>query len=91
MDAEKYTRNVQLHCPTCGGDMFEYEDGGNVEVLKCAACEREIAKDDLLRENSENFSEHLEEMAQEVVKDAAEELRATLKKAFRGNKYIKFK
>jgi uncharacterized Zn finger protein (UPF0148 family) len=93
MKSEKYNRSVSLHCPTCGGGMFEYDQGVDetIELVKCASCGRETTKDELIRENSENISEHAKEIGNEFVKDAADELRKSLKKAFRGSKYIKIK
>lgn len=93
MNREKYNRSVSLHCPTCAGSMFEYDQGVDetIELVKCASCGREITKDDLIRENSEKISEHVNEIGKKFAKDAANEFRASLKKAFRGNKHIKLK
>ncbi len=91
MDANKYNRDIVLRCPTCGCDQFQHEQGPNeaIQVVACASCGRKITKDDLLRENSENISEHARELGEEVVKDAAKELKESLKRAFRGNKNIR--
>jgi len=93
MDPDKYTRQVTLVCPTCGGDLFE--TGDDVEestaIVKCAPCDREFTKDELIRENSENIDEHISEMGRQVTEDAAEELKKSLKRAFRGNKNITIK
>ena len=93
MDDEMYNRSVSLLCPTCGNDQFEFDQGvdDSVEIVKCASCGREINKDNLIRENSENINAHVEEVGQQIVKDAANELRSTLKKAFQGSKNIKFR
>lgn len=73
--------------------MFEFEQGVDqtIELAKCAKCGREISKDELIRENSENISETVTEIGRDVAKDMADELRKTLKNAFRGNKFIKIK
>jgi NMD protein affecting ribosome stability and mRNA decay len=92
MDTEKYNRSVSLLCPTCGSDQFEFEGGDEVvESARCTGCGREFKKNELIEENSENISEHVKEMGQEFTHDTAKEMRKTLKKAFRGNKHIKFK
>lgn len=93
MDVAKYSRSVSLLCPTCGGTQFETEKGadGVVELTKCAVCKRVITKDDLIQENSENISEHVKEMGKQITEDLAKELKATLAKAFRGNKNIRIK
>jgi hypothetical protein len=93
MYAEKYNRNVTLLCPTCGGTQFEYENGvgETIELAKCASCGREITKDELISENSENISEHAKEMGKEIVQDMAKELKESLKAAFGGSKFIQVK
>ena len=93
MDPDKYSRQAGLVCPTCGGNQFETKD--NVEetmaIIKCISCDREFTKDDLIRENGENINEHISEIGRQATKDAAEELKKSLKEAFRGNKNITIK
>lgn len=93
MDSEKYNRNVSLLCPTCGCSNFSYSEGSEetIQVMTCASCERELTKDELVQENSENIEENLSEMKKEIIKDVAAELRKSLKKAFSGNKNIRLK
>lgn len=93
MDPEKYNRSVSLLCPTCGCTQFSYDEGVDeaIQVMTCASCEREFNRDELIRENSENIDEHLSEIKKEVTKDLTAELRMSLKKAFSGNKNIRFK
>lgn len=62
-----------------------------VVMTKCVSCGRESSKDDLIRESSENISEHVREIGDEISKDLANELRKTLKNAVRGSKFIKIK
>jgi hypothetical protein len=59
--------------------------------MKCARCQREFTRDELIEANSENVSEHVKEMKDEIVKDVAKELKDTLKKAFSGSKSIKIR
>lgn len=93
MNTERYDRRVSLLCSTCGNDQFEFDQGvdDSLEIAKCASCGREIDKDNLIRENSENINAHVEEIGQQIVKDVANDLRSRLKKAFQGNKNIKFR
>ncbi len=93
MDPDKYNRQVGLVCPTCGCDQFETRDDieESMTIVKCISCEREFTKDELIRENSENIDEHISEIGRQTTKDAAEELKKSLKRAFRGNKNIKIK
>ena len=93
MNSEKYTRSVRLLCPTCGSSDFAFEEGVDetIQVMTCASCEREFNKDELIQENGENIEAHLSELKEEVTKDLAAELRKSFKKAFSGNKNIRFK
>ena len=93
MDTDKFNRQVNMLCPTCGCDQFEFEGGAGeaLEMAKCASCGREMTKDELINENSENISEDAKELGEEAVKEVADEFRKSLKKAFRGSKNIKIK
>lgn len=93
MKDEKYQRSIGLQCPTCGCTDYEYEQGVDetIELAKCASCDREITRDELIHENSENIQEHVSEIGKHVTEDLAKELKASLKKAFRGSKNIRIK
>lgn len=93
MDAEKHTRSVTLLCSTCGNSSFETQGGPEeaVQTTKCASCGREATKEDLIRENSENISDHAKEMGAEITKDFADEMRKKIENALRGSKFIKIK
>ena len=93
MRNEKYQRNVSMLCPTCGCSTYEYEQAVDetIEIVKCASCGRELTKDELMNENSENINEHISEMTKEIKADIAKEFKASLKKAFRGNKNFRIK
>lgn len=90
MSFDKRSRTITLQCPTCGGSAFKSETNENPEV-KCIGCERVIRRDELIQENSETIQEHLDKMKRDIVKDAADQMRKTLKNAFKGNKNIKLK
>jgi len=93
MKDEKYSRKVNLLCPTCGCSHFLYRQGVDdaIEIAKCVSCGREITKDELIKENSENINEHFKEIGDQIVKDTAKELKESLKKAFKGSKNIRIK
>ena len=93
MKNENYDRTIALLCPTCGGTEYEYEQGVDetIEFLKCASCGRELTKDELISENSENFQEHVSEIANRVTDEFAKDLKASMKRAFRGNSNIRIK
>lgn len=93
MKDEKYQRSIGLQCPTCGCTDYEYEQGSDetIELAKCASCGRELTKDELIRENSENINEHSAEISKQITEDFAKELKGSLKKAFKGSKNIRIK
>jgi uncharacterized Zn finger protein (UPF0148 family) len=93
MNADKYNRNIVLLCPTCGCSDFSNDEGVDqtIQVMTCASCGRELNRDELIRENSENIEEHFSEIKKEVIKDVADEFRKSLKKAFSGSKNIRLK
>ena len=93
MDDDKYSRNIELICPTCGGSQFEHgddleDDRANV---RCVGCDRVLTKEELIQENAENIDEHAKEIGKEAVDDLAKKMKKDLKKAFKGNKNLKFK
>ena len=90
MDPDKYSRQVGLVCPTCGSDRFKTKDDTEetMAIIKCISCDREFTKDELIRENGENINEHISEIGRQATKDAAEELKKSLREAFRGNRDI---
>lgn len=91
MDDGKYDRQVKLLCPTCGSDQFSFDDEDEDGPVKCANCGREMSRDDLIRENTENIEAHVAEIGEEVTADIAKELNKSLRDAFKGSKHIRFK
>lgn len=93
MKNKNYNRNINLLCPTCGCSQFSFENGVDetIEIAKCASCGREVTKDELIHENSENISEHVKEIGKNVTDDIAKHLRESLKNAFKGSKNIRIK
>lgn len=93
MDTEKYNRSITLLCPTCGCTQFKSSETTNSEseLLICASCGRELTRDELIRENSENIDEHVKEIGKEVTDEIGRELKKQLAATFKGNKFIKVK
>ena len=91
MNPEKYNKTISLLCPTCGNKEFDQEKVSDVptDIVKCQLCGRELTKDGLIKENSENISMHVKEIENQVMKDVSKTLEDQLKKTFQGNKYIK--
>lgn len=93
MNTEKYNRSIALLCPTCGNTQVASSkpEDGESELLMCASCGREIIRDELIRENSENIDGHLKEIGKEATENLALELKKQLTSAFKGSKFIKIK
>lgn len=89
METNKYDRAIPLCCPTCGATEFAHKEDS--ELVKCASCGREMTKDDLMYENSENIQEHADEIAKQATVDLGNELKKTLQDAFKNGKFIKIK
>lgn len=80
--------SIKLCCVTCGcDDQFEFNE--DKSYVKCTFCNREYLGG--IEELQELNIEMLEEVKEQFRKDASKYIYDELKKAFKGNKYIKFK
>ena len=83
---EIYSGN--LRCATCGcEDQFEFNE--DKSYIKCTFCNREYLGG--VEELKELNAEVLDEIKEQIEKDAVKHIQDSLKKAFRGNKFVKFK
>jgi len=89
LETSNYDRTIPLQCPTCGTTEFVHV--AESEIVKCASCGREMTKDELMRENYENIREHADEIAKQATEDLGRELKKTLQDAFKNSKFIKIK
>ena len=83
-----YSKNIPLRCIVCGSDSsFQFNE--DKSYVKCLMCNREYlgGYDELVELNQQSIHEELEATLNEITKD----LKSDLKKAFRGNKFIKIK
>jgi phage/plasmid primase-like uncharacterized protein len=79
---------VKLRCATCGSeDKFEFND--DKSYVKCTFCNREYFGG--IEELKEFNEEAFEETKKEIEQDVAMQIQNEFKKAFKGNKFIKFK
>ena len=83
---DKYT--VKLRCATCGcDDHFEFND--DKSYIKCTMCNREyLGGIEELKELNEDV---FDELKGQIADDAKSYIQDELRKAFKGNKFIKFK
>ena len=89
---DSYNRQIPLRCATCGSSSdFEFND--DKSYVKCTKCNREYfgGYDELVELNQAIIQDEIDAMKAEVKQDAEKYIRESLKKAFKGNKYIKFK
>lgn len=83
---DKYT--VKLRCATCGcDDHFEFND--DKSYIKCTMCNREYLGG--IEELKELNEEAFDELKGQIADDAKSYIQDELRKAFKGNKFIKFK
>ena len=83
---DNYT--VKLHCATCGSDdHFEFND--DKSYIKCTMCNREYLGG--IEELKELNEEAFDELKGQIADDAKSYIHDELRKAFKGNKFIKFK
>lgn len=87
-----YSKSIKLRCVVCGSDS-DFESNEDKTYIKCKKCNREYlgGYDELVELNQTHIQDEIDEMKNEVRQDAEKYLRDSLKKAFKGNKYIKIK
>jgi predicted nucleic acid-binding Zn-ribbon protein len=68
-------RRVSLTCPVCGGDQFAYADNDEAALVTCSTCGRQATRDALIEENSERIDAEFKKMGEQVLDDAAKQLR----------------
>jgi uncharacterized Zn finger protein (UPF0148 family) len=85
MSDDKFSRQVTMQCPTCGGTQFAFENKAG--PFRCVGCDRTFQREELMRENGHRIDDELEAMKGEVVKD----LRDRLRKSLSGSKHFTIK
>lgn len=80
--------NVSLRCATCGcDDKFEFNE--DKSYVKCTFCNREYFGG--IEELAELNEDLIDEVKEEIEQNVTTYIHDELKKAFKGNKYIKIK
>lgn len=81
MNDDKYTRSIDLQCPTCGCTDYkcEYSSDTTIELVQCASCKRKLTKDELIHLNSENIDAHTTEVKEAIISDIADIFNKTFK------------
>lgn len=87
-----YGKSIRLRCEVCGSDS-DFESNEDKTYIKCTKCNREYlgGYDELVELNRSLIDAEIEATKQEVKEDLEKEIQNMLKKAFKGNKYIKIK
>ncbi|MGY6297974.1 ECs_2282 family putative zinc-binding protein [Vibrio parahaemolyticus] len=91
MKLNNLDRQISMLCPTCGCKDFTFDEHDENGLVICAQCERQLARADLVAENSELIAENQNEIAKEAQKQIEAEMKKMLKNAFKGNKNIKIR
>ena len=79
---------IRLRCATCGcEDQFEFND--DKSYIKCTFCNREYIGG--IEELKELNQEALDDVKEEIQKDAESYIKDQLKRAIKRNKHIKIK
>lgn len=89
---EKCDRQIVLRCVVCGSDCdFEYND--DKSYIKCKKCNREYfgGYDELVKLNEEHIQEEINDFKIDLKENIENHLSDSLRKALKGNKYIKLK
>ena len=88
---DSYNKSIQLRCITCGDVDFEFND--DKTWVKCNRCGKEYngGYDELVELNQETINQELEKTKEEIGQDLNKEMTDIFKKAFKGNKNIKFR
>ncbi|MBN2819888.1 MAG: hypothetical protein JXP36_13000 [Bacteroidales bacterium] len=88
---DNYNKSIQFRCITCGDTDFDFKD--DKAWIKCNRCGKEYNGGyyELVELNQENINQELEKNKEEIGKDLQKEMTDMFKKAFKGNKNIKFK
>lgn len=73
-----YSRSVSMHCSTCGGTNFEFEDESS--PIRCVGCDRVYTRDELMRENSERLESEVEDVKAQIVSDISKDFSEMFKK-----------
>lgn len=86
-----YNKKIQLRCISCGDTDFEFKE--DKSWIKCNRCGKEYlgGYDELVELNQETINQELKKTQEELGKDLQNDVTERLKKAFKGNKNIKFK
>lgn len=87
-----YSKSIQLRCVVCGSES-DFECSEDRTYIKCTKCNREYlgGYDELVELNQAHIQDEIDDLKDEVKQDAEKYLRDSLKKALKGNKYIKIK
>lgn len=87
-----YSKSIQLRCVVCGSES-DFECNEDRTYIKCTKCNREYlgGYDELVELNQAHIQDEIDDLKDEVKQDAEKYLCDSLKKALKGNKFIKIK
>ena len=76
MDSAKYSKNIVLKCPTCGGTNFKFDSEieESAQIVTCSGCNAEFSRKELIQRNQHNINNTVDAVKKEVVKDITKEI-----------------
>lgn len=86
-----YNRSILLRCVVCGSNS-DFECNEDQSYIRCRKCNREYmgGYNELVELNKAYIQDEISVMKDDVKKDVGKQLRDSLRKSLKGNKYIKF-
>lgn len=79
------SRNIELNCPVCANDQFEYDSELESTTYKCSDCGKEFTKDELLEANEYKINANIEDVKNEAMKEVEKELKKYLRNLSENN------
>lgn len=77
--SKDYSQSVSMMCSTCGGQDFSFRDENG--PVRCVECSRLFSREELIRENGALVEAVIDDMKEQVLKDAGKKLRNIFKKS----------
>jgi len=82
---KEFSETIKVKCETCGGTIFEFDDTkysslAEAEEVKCIKCNREYTGDELSKVCRKQADYVVEEISDELMKNAVKKIDASIKK-----------
>ena len=78
------SRSIELNCPICANNQFEFDSELESTTYKCSDCGKEFTKDELLKANEYKINANIDDVKDEAIQEIEKELKKMLKKLSEG-------